>query len=277
MMVRKPEVMILGAGPAGLLAAHAADRAGYKFTVYSRPDKHDGKRPEKSRLYGCQYLHKLPPGISPDVRQQRVRYLLDGSPAAYRRKVYGDAWDGKVSPDEYGPEEDHTAYDLRYVYDVLWNRYSSAIVPTVVGPDMADVLFKTTKTIIFSSIPAPDLCRRPEHHKFLTQDVYASGSSPTSTPPITVPDGTVVCNGSPHTAWYRAATVFGHTTVEWPGGRRPPFDGVVPVRKPLATDCNCRDGASRRSNRWHRIGRYGTWTKSVLVHTAYAKAVTVLR
>ena len=80
-------------------------------------------------------------------------------------------------------------------------------------------------------------------------------------------EGVVECNGTRDVGWYRKATVFGHTTVEWPIRRKPPVKGVVTVRKPLSTNCDC----------WLndripvlRVGRYGKWQKGYLTHHVVA-------
>jgi hypothetical protein len=83
--------------------------------------------------------------------------------------------------------------------------------------------------------------------------------------PIDIPEDTVLCNGSRDVGYYRAARVFGHSSVEWPGARpKPPLSGVVIFSKPLTTSCTCWEGEILR------VGRYGTWTKGVLSHQAYS-------
>lgn len=282
MFKTKPKrVYVLGAGPAGLLAAQAAGMKGYEVTVFSRP-RPDGKV-AKSELYGCQYLHAFIPGVGiTDDSWQPVRYTIEGDVVGYRRKVYGDRWNGSVSPDEYGPEQDHRAWDLRKAYDNLWDMWQESLVAAELGPTgIAETLFYDTHAYVLSTVPASAVCRYPDNHRFVTQDVYAMGNAgkspmsrsqaPTATLPFVAPENTVVCNGNRDTRWYRAATVFGYSTLEWPGGKRPPISGVVPVRKPLSTDCVCW-----QSKRWHRLGRYGKWQKGVLVHTAYTEALKVL-
>jgi hypothetical protein len=270
MFDRKPKrVYVLGAGPAGLLAAHAAQKRGYEVTVFSRPN--DQGYAAKSELHGCQYLHRSIPDLTFSVDGRPVSYKLAGSMEAYRRKVYGDGWEGRVSPDEFGPEGAHYAWDLRAAYDTLWRRFLPQIVPTLLTAESVRVFTEDPHAHTFVSIPAPSLCRRIEEHKFPTQDVWAMGSAPGNYLPYEAPDFTVECNGEPAPRWYRAATVFGHSTLEWPGGVKPPIRGVAAVRKPLSTDCDCHLG-----KRVTRIGRYGRWTKGVLSHTAYFEAAEAL-
>lgn len=275
---KRHPVVVLGAGPAGLLAAHAAERAGREVSVFSAPGK-DGT-PQKSELHGCQYLHAYIPGVTMDGSgpRRKVRYLLDGTTDQYRRKVYGEGWDGQVSPDEYGPEQDHYAWDLRKAYDLLWDRWSRRIAPLEVTPRMAEKVAATRGQVVLCTIPAPSLCLDPGTHKFVSQDVWAMGTRDGLNPdspshiPYVAPANTVQCNGQDAPRWYRAATVFGQSTLEWPAGPKPPISGVVAVKKPLSTDCVCHLGL-----RWHRLGRFGEWRKGVLVHQAYEGAKEFLR
>lgn len=262
---------VLGAGPAGLLAAEAADELGYEVEIYSNPNERG--ETAKSSLHGCQYLHQpVPASVWPmggDHDARNVAYTLRGESDAYRRKVYGDAWNGVVSPDEFGPEKPHLAWDLRYMYDRLWDKWGGEVTRMHLGPStFYGVYANRNYSHIISSIPAPALCLAPQEHKFNSTDIWAIGETTDGNQksPVHVPPFTVVCNGEAGQGWYRAANVFGYTTVEWPGGKRPPIEGVVGVRKPLDTDCAC--WVSSRPSML-RVGRYGRWRKGVLVHEAY--------
>jgi hypothetical protein len=270
---KKRRVHVLGAGPAGLLAAHAAVTKGYEVEVFSKPDISGNVA--KSDLYGCQYLHAAIPGITGNVGRG-VRYLLRGSVEGYRAKVYGDRYHGPVSPDEYGPEANHLAINLRNAYNKLFDMYYHRLQPAELNPVTASNLFLDPDAYVLSTIPAPALCRDMENHRFASQEVWAMGSgdprhAQLRALPYWAPDMTVECNGERDTAWYRAATVFGYSTIEWPGANKPPIGGVARVSKPLSTDCRCWVG-----ERTFRLGRFGKWQKGVLVHTAYFEAMEVL-
>lgn len=271
-LTRKRIVYVLGAGPAGLLAATAAEERGCEVLVFTRGGP--GGQPAKSELYGCQYLHAPVPTDSIAGNPDRVRYLLDGTAAGYREKVYGERWQGQVSPDEYGPEENHMAWDLRAVYDELWEKWHYRMaVAELNAPLVQELLDKGKPYRMLSTVPAPALCGDDEHN-FLAQQVWAFGEAPGRVSPVPCPPFTVVCNGDRDTGWYRVANVYGHTTVEWPGTRRqPPIEGVVKVQKPLRTDCECWI----HNPAFRRLGRYGRWQKGVLVHTAYYDALEMTR
>jgi hypothetical protein len=266
----KKRVYVLGAGPAGLLAADAADALGYDVTVFSKPNP--SGLVAKSQLYGCQYLHAPVPSPVLAGAPNQVTYTLQGEVAGYRDKVYGPSYHGAVSPDEYGTEVDHKAWDLRRVYEALWRNWQWDIVPVDIGPGQVHEMLDSKPHLLVSTIPAPQLCINTEH-LFPEASVWAFGEAPNRISPVRVPPFTVQCNGEPDVGWYRAANVYGYTTVEWPARRKPPIDGVVRVAKPISTNCDCWCG----NKRYLRAGRFGRWQKGVLVHEAYKEVYEWLR
>jgi hypothetical protein len=250
------KVAILGCGPAAMAAAEAAGFLGHQVVMIS-------KRWEPSQLHGCQYLHAPIPGFE-DVRKTRVTYNLIGTAEEYRRKVYGETWKGKVSPEDFIGE--HDAWDIRETYNRMWDDVMNhSSVPRYIG-DIRDgdlrYVYSFGPDKIISTIPAVELCHSP--HLFHSHDIYATGYKNTE---ANVEDY-INCNGTAATAWYRVSHVFGHYTVEWPqkGFHLP---GAVPVTKPLYTNCDCHPEVLR-------VGRYGEWNKSVLVHQVYAKVTEAL-
>lgn len=260
---------VLGTGPAGLMAAQAAEDAGYQVSVFTLPDAKNN--PGKSVLHGCQYLHRHIPGITKEEDSVLVQYRLQGDVTDYRRKVYGDTWTGLVSPDEYGVEQDHQAWDIREAYGRLWAYWQPRITAMQLTPNNVTTFANDPHAVVLCTVPAPSLCRRSGEHKFVTQDIWAMGSAPGITLPFYAPENTVLCNGDDAPRWYRAAHVFGASTLEWPAGARPPIRGIAAVGKPLSTDCHCWE-----TNRWHRLGRFGKWQKGVLAHTAYFETRKIL-
>lgn len=249
-------VVVLGCGPAGLIAAHAARwqfRAEVKILSVKRP----------SQLYGCQYLHEDIPGI-PTRGPEAVTYKLHGDTDDYRSKVYGSL-SPPVSPQQYAG--DHLAWDLRRAYERLWDTYEDSIVDVRFGPqDIVPMLGEFMPDACISSLPAPVLCQAGDRHAFTEVACWAIGDAPElgQSVPIAAPPFTVVCDGTKDVSWYRICNVFGYNTVEWPGHKRkPPLEGVVPFSKPLSTDCDCLPSILR-------VGRYGRWQKGTLSHEAYA-------
>lgn len=254
----KARVLVLGCGPSGLIAAHAASwhlNAEVKIVSVKRP----------SQLFGCQYLHEDIPGI-PTRGPESVSYELRGTIEGYRKKVYGSLTP-PVSPQQLAGE--HLAWDLRRAYTRLWDMYEESVVidaklaPTDIVPLLNDFM----PDACISSLPAPVLCQRGSgEHTFTSVPCWAIGDAPElgqMVPIAPVEDFTVVCNGESEISWYRVCKVFGYSTVEWPGHKRkPPLSGVMPFNKPLSTDCDCMPSILR-------VGRYGRWSKGVLSHEAY--------
>lgn len=248
------KVLVLGCGPAGLFAAHAAEMAGYDPIIASK------KR--KSEMYGAQYLHEAIPeatGTSPF----QVSYITEGPVDGYRDKVYGPDFRGTVSPEDL--QGNHVGWDIRSTYDILWMRYQGKIINFELTNimDVESLMAEHMPAHVISSVPAPLLCSNPGH-QFVSQDIWAIGDAPERGifSPITKPLNTVVCNGNYDVSWYRAANILGYHTVEWPFNKRPPIEGLAPVKKPLGTNCDCLTTV-------HRVGRYGRWEKGVLSHTAF--------
>lgn len=255
------KVLVLGCGPAGLMAAHAAEMTGHQVLIASK------KR--KSELFGCQYLHQPIPGVSDPAGAVLVRYLLEGSVTDYREKVYGQGSVASVSPEDY--EGDHLAWDIRSAYDGLWSKYSQFVLDVDLSDPVALQGLQTEPELIISTVPAPLLCLKPEQHLFHKQDVWALGDAPERGQfvPYNCQNNSVVCSGERDVSWYRMSRVFGYTTVEWSIDCKPPLN-VSAVKKPLSTNCDCRPEIVR-------LGRYGKWKKGVLSHEAYYETHELLK
>ena len=256
-------IAILGCGPAGLFAAHAAAEAGAQFTIFSKN--------RKSFMRGAQYLHRPIPGLSGEPFQ--VEYELWGTVEGYRDKVYGDMGDVLVSPETLVGISD--AWDIREAYDAAWELY---------GRHVVDVDFATmgdrgafydnlsaTNDLVVSTIPAPLLCQRNAEHEFRSQAVWVTeglkrpaefgfqdmhnGNAQR--------DNLVVCSGDPQDWWYRQSRIHGWENTEFPLDHKPNFPGKVhEVIKPLDHTCTCHPD-------FVRAGRYGVWKKGVLSHEAF--------
>jgi hypothetical protein len=250
-------IAVIGSGPAGLLAAHTAWQCGASdVQIFSNGGK--------SVLYGAQYLHAPIPGITAPEPQAAVNYQLVGTALAYRTKVYGDTWEGHVSPDEYGREEAHAAWDIRFAYAKLWDKYRHLMQQ--VRCDAAWLEHnRNAFDRIFWTAPATHLCQQRKQHYFDSQLIFASGDAPALGQRVATygcPPNTILCSGRSVDRWYRVSNILGYVTAEYPLNAVPPAMAVK-VRKPLATNCNC----------WPvvlRLGRYGTWRKGYLVHEVAA-------
>lgn len=257
-------VCVLGCGPAGLMAAHGALLAGAE-------DVRIISRKRKSELFGTQYLHAPIPGMT-DRPAVDVRYTLRGDVEEYRRKVYGEDWTGKSSPEDL--DEEHEAWDIRQTYNALWDTYGDYIIHEEMNKRWVEEFMRGAPRagfdLVISSIPRPLTCL--ESHVFPSTTVWAIGDAPERGQFVPMRDGiennTVLCNGESEPSWYRLSKVFNYASVEWPGRVKPPLDGVALVEKPLKTNCNCHDD----DDGIVFVGRYGRWEKGVLSHEAYQDA-----
>lgn len=263
----RPTVAILGSGPSGLVAAAAAEMAGWWPAIITNTLRPSG-------MFGAQYLHEPIPFVTPDDRVQ-INYILKGTPEGYRDRVYGASYAGPVSPEEYGGS--HDAWDIRETYGRLHNYFVDYMkVATVRPADVPDI--KRAFVFVISTIPATALC--PGYnveatsdlhyaHNFPAAEIWAAGDAPEIgiTLPYQCDDNTVICNGEEDgPAWYRMSRIYGRLTIEWPGTlfAQPPLPTVAKVRKPITTNCDCWVGA-----KFMRAGRYGEWKRGILVHEVY--------
>lgn len=262
-----PKVAIIGSGPTGMVVAHAIETEGFsrnEIDIFSHGDK--------SSLHGAQFLHGEVPGLP--LSAFPITIETDGTMLEYREKVYETYRDFPLVPLEQFAGE-HIGWDIRHAYDLLWSRYASRVIALRFdpGPAFANAyaVLRQSYEYVFTTMPMRPFCVVPEHN-WDTATVYAVGDAPGQDCPIRPPRNTVRYNGTDSTSWYRTANILGHCTAEWPAfGKRkkPPVTGVVPVTKPLSTDCTC----------WPemiRVGRYGQWKKGVLVHHAYNRTITKL-
>jgi hypothetical protein len=245
---------VLGCGPAGLMAAHAATLSRHEVVILSKA------RP--SYMKGAQYLHRpIPIGV--DLPSFQVTYDLLGTPEGYRRKVYGEGWQGTVSPEDL--TESHEAWDIRVAYQWLWDMYGERVTDQRIDPGTLDEAIQHLRPdVTISTVPASILCM--EGHTFGHTMIWS-----TDQPMIDMEQNWVVCNGLDAPAWYRAARIQNFDTVEWPLESKPPLsqDHLWAVHKPTKNNCTCFPDVVR-------MGRYGKWTKGVLSHEAFHETAILL-
>lgn len=255
------KVVILGCGPAGLFAAHAAVESGCEVVILSKP--------RKSYMRGAQYLHRPIPGLSGAPFQ--IDYRLEGTVEGYRDKVYGDMTDVQVSPSTLTGTAD--AWDIREAYDAAWERYGKLVLPYDVQVDGLWHPHLRSADLIISTVPAPLLCHNPEHI-FESQKVWATDfiryrGAFVKDADGKLDDNIVVCSGDPDDWWYRVSRIHGWENTEYPWSRKPDTDRVWEVEKPISNTCTCHPYVAR-------LGRYGSWTKGVLSDSAYYETEAIV-
>lgn len=250
------DIAVLGSGPAGLMACHAASLQGHHVRVYSKG--------QRSPMGGAQYLHRRLPSVH-GVRTAKLTYLKMGDKHGYATKVYGDpnaptSWDHFL-------EGEHWAFSLRDAYGQLWQKYHHLVEQWEVHPVGVQHLCEE-HDLVFCSIPAEALCLDWDAHTFNGQRV------------VLVPQGAlradnaVLYSGRLSETWYRTSCIFGHCWTEWAVDAVRDLDLTHAVRgvKPLDTNCTCH----KNHGNFHRIGRFGQWKKGVLTHHAFEYVEEVL-
>jgi FAD binding domain len=249
MSLTEPKVVILGCGPAGLLAAYAAEQEGAKVYIYSKK--------AKSKIHGAQFLHSEIPGFE-DIPSTTVRFDHVGSPDGYAKKVYGVP--GGLIQTSFGKyNEPITAYSMAHLYDRLWKMYSKYIIDLDVDRGIIDAIDEDDFDLLVSTIPAPALCLDPDEHFFDAQPFWIWNVPVGDTPILS--GNLIVYNGDQGTPWYRTSRLFGRSFIEY-GYHSIHPNGCIPANKIIATNCDCR-------KKWLKTGRFGRWERGVLVHDAY--------
>lgn len=257
----KRHVAILGCGPAGLLAAHAARLRGCRITVYSNIV-------EPSRIPGTMYLHREIPEL--DLDPVTIDYIKMGSREGYARKVYGSP-NAPCSWDEFqeGPVQ---GYAFNAMYEGLWQRTEAFIERLKVTPSIMPRII-SHHDLVISTIPVSGICCRQAglptstgrfYHMFQSAKIQVSRDP--SREAFAVGDPTIVYSGMESHPWYRSSIIAGEIATEYPfkeGGVV--ADGMQVGVKPLGTNCDCWPEVVR-------AGRFGKWEKGVLAHHAFEVA-----
>lgn len=251
-------VAVLGCGPAGLMAAHAATIEGHDVEIFSRK--------EKSQLGGAQYLHRHIEGINEEDPELEIRYVRWGDAATYTEKVYGPRLSG--SSFSKMPRGWTPAWNLSRAYDRLWGIYSGLITHEELHGEKVGQISPEFELVI-SAIPAPVACEAK--HNFDRQGIYLVGHAD-------VQPNTVLYSGRWSEGWYRMSNIQGEAWTEYStySMNRDRLNeagwGNEWIRKgikPTGHDCDCHP-------RLLRVGRFGEWKRGVLTHHAFEKTLEAL-
>jgi hypothetical protein len=260
-MTRATDIVIIGAGPAGLMAAHAVVEAGHNPYIIA-PVK-------KSKIFGAMFLHRAIPGITPDEPEMKIHVKKRGTREGYADKVYGDPTH-PVSWDKF-QKGSIPAWSLERAYFKLWAMYSGFIHPGEVKHWETRRL-TDNYPLVFCTAPKPILCRG--NHEFRGQSIWVI---------VEQADNTgwyeMEYNGQEIQGWYRYSKINGYHAWEYSGE---PGKGELEIQasikgrevvtglKPLGNDCDCHPDL------W-TLGRFGKWQKDVLTHHAYEEATRALQ
>lgn len=244
------DVAVLGCGPAGLLAALAAEEAGFNPVIFSI------KRP--SVIHGAQYLHRSIDSLTDRAPDYSVRFIKRGTRFGYAQKVYGDP-QADCSWDNFDNNYVE-AWDLGRAYQDLWDRYESRISHSYLNGLTKKVISNGGYVRVISSVPLQVLCEKSDEHSFKFVQMWVRPAEDLAE------DNIVVYNGDPITPWYRASKIGGVGYKEF--GH--PVEGAKVGVKPLWTTCDCHPEMMK-------VGRFGQWKRGVLVHHAYEETLRALQ
>lgn len=254
--MKPTQVAILGCGPAGLLAAHAALIGGHEPIIYSMK--------KKSPLAGTQYLHQPIPKLSSVKPQGEVVYIKIGTQQGYAAKVYGSP-DAPCSWAKF-QSGSHEIWSLNEMYNDLWEIFRTSITNTKLNP--ADIPELCSEfPLVINSVPRPRLCKNPDHD-FKSQSIWITETK--NAVPFVVPGNMIIYDGTPDVHWYRASRIFGKCAVE----TSRPMSGASWQygHKPIRTNCDCHI----KHREFFNVGRFGQWKKGVLSHNAFWDTVKIL-
>lgn len=236
-------VDVIGCGPAGLAAAHAAIGLGADVVIYAPK----AKTPQRGPLL----MQRPIPGINtghPDGTIHQV--VIGGSILDYRYKLYGDINIG-INGDMLVPQ--YFAWRHGETYDKLWNMYQHLVCDRRVRATELASMHERSDLVV-STANAESLCMRAHKFAYKAVEVTTAVSYPEQ------PENTLIFNAGQKPDWVRSSLVFGVGSTEWPVGKAP--RGAHLIRKPISTDCDCFPHVLR-------TGRFGKWKNETWVDTAY--------
>jgi hypothetical protein len=268
------KVTILGSGPAGLMAAHAATKLGHDVNILSATLA-------RSRIFGAMYLHEPIPDITEPEDKLKITVIKSGTREGYAQNVYGRP-NAEVSWDKFEPGET-VGWDLNKTYNRLWEKYAPKIQPMLITTEILRARI-FSQDIIFSSIPAHSICEWD--HVFDKQDIWIQHGfgNRRLIRGVDRDDDIMYYNGIPPDGsvndtigydWYRFSQIKGYQSWEYSRPSVSPFAPHLSAYqvsrgfKPTRTDCDCFPNIIR-------IGRYGKWQRGVLTHHAYEDTYNAL-
>lgn len=287
------KIAILGAGPSGMMAAHAASDRGHEIEIFDRD-------PDQSRKNsGIFFLHS-PCNLPLRGRMLRQTVLgvegmtsTDAMALAYGLKVYGEPVLKNSVLSAYVNKE-VLIYNAGQALNFLWDMYGHFVtMRDIAGAvDVRTFLQKFDKVIC--TIPAPAVFSDCDGADFKYTELWIKASS---APPD---EFWAMYNVNPQIEWYRCSALFGQFTMEYAYG----FDisrhlDVQSEKEEVKSiDYNGGNFANvRKSENWDRYfkvkkvissnmkldedlhgeifytGRYGAWDKTCLMDGVYNRTL----
>jgi hypothetical protein len=248
------KIAILGCGPSGMFAAHAAAEEGHTVRIFSIPNK--------TSVFGGKYLRSPIPGLAED--KFKIDYRTMGSLEKIEDRV------GEVVVGVYD------GWNLRSAYWDAWDKYRNLILPWDAQRDWIPQTFD----MVFSTIPAPLLCLSNDKSGITVEEELEGTRCKFSSETILSVSGTprvlgsdknvILCTGGDE-FWFRASRINGQEITEYKSDILDRFPRIAifgygqSVRKtivPSESTCTCRPEIVRS-------GTYGLWSSEALSHESY--------
>ena len=258
------QVIVIGCGPAGLAAAHAAVGLGASVRIIA-PKK-------RTPQHGPVFLQRPIPGINTEHPNGYIKQIVvGGSILDYRLKLYGDV-NISITSDGILRDGIHT-WSVQTAYVNMWEMYSGLIEDRALAPHHVAHL---EADLVVNTAPLPSLCLEQHkqarfRHEFLSVPValYFETSY------LNQPENTIIYNAYDTPKWVRSSNVFGNEVTEYkpedvpvgPGGFVEEPDRII--QKPLSTNCDCHPHVLR-------CGRFGEWNNMAWIDSAYYKTRTAI-
>lgn len=263
--------LIIGAGPAGLLAAHGAWTAGAEVSIL---DAHPAYRP--GTIFSLQYLHE-PCGLELAVRRMLLFYRTterswpgydpDRAREAYNRKLGRP--EGEENSTRFLFNTPVAVWSLKDAYRTLWSMYKGMIREQPVTWSQL-IQYCEIYDVVISTAPLDKLL--PDLVWPVRTGLIAMGWLP-----FEVEHNTCVYSLDPDVLWYRATRLDGGMATEFI--RRSDTAGVDimlrpgwPTVQPLRKVKDHRNVIGPRPGNLTLTGRWGSWDPAKLTHDAYKDA-----
>jgi hypothetical protein len=263
--MRNNTVLVVGCGPAGLLAAWAAKQRGYDPIILG------GAQPAKSKLHGAQYLHSKIDELVDESESFQVRYVKHGTDIGYAQKIYA----GAVSPRNTSWSKfeagEHDAYPLGMVYDRLWDTLRMHVFPLEFSGHIVPMFRRIGVARIMSTMPLNVLMPwlKFQSETVLIDDTHCLEG---------VGYNEIHYYGNQDEAAYRSSCIMGVKSTEYPATTLGVYQECQSVTKPLAARIPSTGAlVGAHHGGVDLLGRYGRWKKGALVDDAYRQALEILR
>lgn len=253
------KIAILGCGPAGLLAAHAAALDGHhEINIFSRK--------VKTEFNGAIYMHRSIPGLTSEQPDDEIHVFKRGEARTYAQKVYGDP----EHPVSWSRIEEgvQPIWYMQRAYDELWDNWEVDIRDRELGRfALGDLTY--TYDLVVNTIPRNVFCMG-SRHVFESQSIMIARMPQRKADEASV--NVMIYNGTDVEPWYRFSDINGLPGYEFSHRSAPealtlPYGAeVVHGYKPTYTNCTCWEHP-----RLMHLGRFGEWDKQVLSHHAFEK------